>query len=183
MIRVAFQGELGAFGEEAVTRRFGEAAEPVPYPSFQAVGEAVASGTVDRGVLPIENSIAGAVPGAPDVLAAFDLRVEGGVIAPVHHCLLALPGASIGQITHVHSHPMALAQCRRFLEAHPDMRAVEAYDTAGAAREVAVAKDPTAAALASRRAAELYGLNILAENVEDRADNATHFVVIARVRR
>lgn len=178
MIRVAFQGVPGAYGEEAVALAFGEEAEAVPSRTFRAVGEAVVAGEVDWGVIPLENSIVGPVPGAGEVLETLDLHLEHEVVVPVHHCLLALPDTSLERIERVHSHPVALAQCLDFFEAHPAMRPVHAFDTAGAAREIAEAKDRSAAALASRRAARLYGLKILAANVEDRPDNRTRFAVV-----
>jgi prephenate dehydratase len=179
-LRVAFQGELGAFSEEAARRFFSEPIEPVPCREFREVGAAVAGGSVDYGLLPIENSLAGSVVASYDVLAAEPLEVVGEVIVPIRHCLLGLPGAEIGRITRVLSHPVALAQCSRFLTEHPAIEAVAVYDTAGAARDVARAGDPTVAAIAGRSAAERYGLEILASNIEDRPDNQTRFLVVAR---
>lgn len=175
---VAFQGEPGAYSEEAVLRFFGPRARPVPCRDFGAVGEAVAAGDVTWGLLPIENTIAGSVVGSYDVLASTDLAVVGEVIASIHHCLLGLPGARLDAVTRVLSHPVALAQCTRFLRGQPIMEPVAVYDTAGAAREVAAAGDPGRAAIASRRAAALYGLAVLAADVEDRPDNQTRFLVV-----
>lgn len=180
MPTVAFQGELGAFSEEAVYRFFGPDATPVPRRSFPEVGEAVAAGSVDFGLLPIENSLAGSVVGSYDVLSRGDLEVVGEVVIPIHHCLLARPGATIDGITQILSHPVALAQCQRFLQEHPDKEAVAFYDTAGAAREVASGSDLHRAAIAGRGAARRYGLQILAEEIEDRHDNQTRFLAVAR---
>lgn len=180
MTRVAYQGVPGANGEEAIRRFFGAHAEAVPLPSFQAVGEAVGTGIVERGVLPINNSIAGVVPGTKEILDTFDLENLLEINVPVHHCLLALPGVSISEIVEVRSHPMALKQCTRLFETNVHLRAVPTYDTAGAAHDIANAQDPTIAALASRRAAELYGLETIAENVEDRHDNETTFMIVTR---
>lgn len=180
MPTVAFQGELGAFSEEAVLRFFGEGVEPVPSRGFAEVGEAVVSGAVDFGLLPIENSLAGSVVGSYDVLAGGGLEVLGEVVTPIHHCLLAPPGAVLEKVTHVLSHPVALAQCQRFLQAHPSMEAVVFYDTAGAAREVGITGDPARAAIAGRGAASRYGLQVLAGDIEDRTDNQTRFLVVAR---
>ena len=180
MPTVAFQGELGAFSEEAVHRFFGDSVEPVPSRGFAEVGDAVVAGTVDFGLLPIENSLAGSVVGSYDVLARGGLEVLGEVVTPIHHCLLALPGTALEKITHVLSHPVALAQCQRFLQTHPSMEAVVFYDTAGAAREVALAADPRRAAIAGRGAATRYGLEVLAGDIEDRTDNQTRFLVVAR---
>lgn len=178
MTAVAFQGEPGAYSEEAVLRFFGSGASPVPCRDFRAVGDAVAAGDVEWGLLPIENTIAGSVVGSYDVLASTDLLVVGEVVAPIHHCLLGLPGARLEGITRVLSHPVALAQCTRFLRGRPAMEPVAVYDTAGAAKEVAAAGDPGRAAIAGRRAAVLYELVVLAADIEDRPDNQTRFLVV-----
>ncbi|MBI4545681.1 MAG: prephenate dehydratase [Gemmatimonadetes bacterium] len=178
--RVAFQGELGAFSEEAVRLYFGGVVEPVPRREFREVGEAVVSGAVEYGLLPIENTVAGSVVASYDVLGAGELEVVGEVIAPIHHCVLGLPGSSLERLRRILSHPVALAQCSRFLLQHPTIEAVAVYDTAGAAKEVAAAGDPSVAALAGRPAATRYGLVLLAEEVEDRRDNQTRFLVVSR---
>ena len=180
MTTVAFQGELGAFSEEAVHRFFGEGVTPVPRRGFAEVGQAVTAGEVDFGLLPIENSLAGSVVGSYDVLSGADLAVLGEVVTPIHHCLLGLPGSRMEEVVQVLSHPVALAQCQRFLQGHPTMEAVVFYDTAGAAREVANAGRAEQAAIAGRGAAARYGLEILAEDIEDRQDNQTRFLVVAR---
>lgn len=175
---MAFQGELGAFSEEAVHRFFGAGVQPVPRREFADVGSAVVSGEVDFGLLPIENTLAGSVVGSYDVLSAGQLEIVGEVITPIHHCVLGAPGSSLDGLTRIISHPVALAQCTRFLRSHPGIEAVAVYDTAGAAREVAESADPSRAAIAGARAAERYGLTVLAENVEDRPDNQTRFLVV-----
>ena len=180
MTTVAFQGELGAFSEEAVHRFFGEGVAPAPRRGFAEVGHAVVSREVDFGLLPIENSLAGSVVGSYDVLSGGGLEVVGEVVTPIHHCLLGLPGSRLEEIAHVLSHPVALAQCQRFLQAHPAMEAVVFYDTAGAAREVAKEGKREQAAIAGRGAAERYGLDVLASDIEDRHDNQTRFLVVAR---
>ena len=176
--RVAFQGELGAFSEEAVHRFFGEGAIPVPCREFADVGRAVREGTVDLGILPIENSLAGSVVGSYDVLAGGDLEIIGEVITPIHHCILGVPGASLHDIRRILSHPVALAQCTRKLRSMKGVESIAVYDTAGAAKEVADFGDSTRAAIAGRRAAERYGLVVLAADVEDRHDNQTRFLVV-----
>lgn len=178
MSRVAFQGEHGAFSEEAV-HQFFSGAEAVPRRSFGEVAHSVAAGEVDFGMLPIENSLAGSVVGSYDVLAAGALRVIGEVVTPIHHCVLGVPGATLDGLTHVLSHPVALAQCQIFLQARRRLEAVAFYDTAGAAQEVARAGRATHAAIAGRPAAERYGLAILAADVEDRHDNQTRFLAVA----
>ncbi len=178
MTRVAFQGELGAFSEEAVHRLFGDGVEPVPCRDFAEVGRAVTSGDVPHGVLPIENSLAGSVVGSYDVLAGGGLRIVGEVITPIHHCILGLPGASLDGLRRIISHPVALAQCTRVLRGLPHVEAVAVYDTAGAARDVADQPDPTLAAIAGIRAADRYGLDVIARDVEDRDDNQTRFLAV-----
>ena len=180
MITIAFQGELGAFSEEAARRFFVDHVDPVPSRTFAEVGEAVIEGRVDFGLLPIENSLAGSVVGSYDVLAAPELAVIGEVVTPIHHCLLALPGAEMSEIRQVLSHPVALAQCQRFFQSNRQLEAVAFYDTAGAAKEIEQRATPTQAAIAGRPAAERYGLEILAADIEDRHDNQTRFLVVAR---
>lgn len=179
-VRVAFQGELGAYSEEAVGLLFGDRAEPLPCREFQEVGSAVDTGTAEYGLLPVENTLVGSVVASYDVLASQQsLVVVGEAIAPIHHCLLGVPGSRLDHIRRVHSHPVALAQCTRFLTSHRELEAVAVYDTAGAARDVATAADPTLAAIAGISAAERYGLLVLAENIEDRPDNQTRFLAVA----
>lgn len=176
--RVAFQGELGAFSEEAVHRFFGEGVEPVPSREFADVGAAVTSGEVDYGLLPIENSLAGSVVGSYDVLSGGKLEIIGEVITPIHHCVLALPGSSLSELRRIISHPVALAQCTKLLRSLSQVEAVAVYDTAGAAKQVSSDGDPRQGAIASARAASRYGLEVVGENVEDRPDNQTRFLVI-----
>jgi prephenate dehydratase len=179
MIRVAFQGELGAYSEEAVYRLFGAAAAPIPCRDFAAVGRAVAHGETDAAVLPVENTLAGAVVGSLDVLGdeSLGLRVAGEAVIPIDHCVLGIPGARLEDVARIRSHPVALAQCTR-LFAHPGLEAVASYDTAGAAREVRDLGDRSVAAIASAGAAARYGLSVLARGVADRADNQTRFLAV-----
>ena len=177
--RVAFQGELGAFSEAAVHQFFGTA-EPVPKREFAEVGRAVLDGDVDYGLLPIENTLAGSVVASYDVLATSPLSVVGEVITPIHHCVLGVPGATLERLTTIRSHPVALAQCTRFLQSRHGVQSVAVYDTAGAARDVAACGDPAVGAIAGRHAATRYGLQILAADVEDRSDNQTRFLVVQR---
>jgi prephenate dehydratase/chorismate mutase/prephenate dehydratase len=177
-LRVAFQGELGAFSEEAVHRFFGDDVEPIPCRDFTDVGRVVVDGEVDYGVLPIENSLAGSVVASYDVLAGNPLEIVGEVITPIHHCILGVPGATLEGLQRIMSHPVALMQCGKILRSMPQVEVVAVYDTAGAAKDVADQRDPTRAAIAARRAAKRYGLDVLAENVEDRDDNQTRFLVV-----
>lgn len=180
MIRVAFQGEPGAYGEEAILGYFGgDAAEAVPMPTFSAVCDAVASGSADGGVLPLENSLAGTVGDALDALAAGSLTVVGEVLQPIRHHLLLLPDGELPAVEQVTSHWQALSQCERFLSTRA-WRIVPTADTAGAARQLAKEGDPRTAAIASERAAVLYGLRIAARDIQDAPENVTRFAVIAR---
>lgn len=180
MIRIAFQGEPGAYGEEAILGYFGgDTAEAVPVTTFSAVCDAVATGSADGGVLPLENSLAGTVGDALDALAAGSLTVVGEVLQPIHHHLLLLPDAEEAMVHQVTSHWQALAQCEGFLSAHP-WKVVPTADTAGAARQLAAERDPHVAAIASERAATLYGLRIGARDIQDATENVTRFAVIAR---
>ena len=178
--RIAFQGELGAFSEEAI-RNLDAHAIPVPCREFIDVAQAVASGDVDAGMLPIENTLAGSVVGSYDALTAHEsLHVVAETVVEIHHCVLAPHGASLATLATVESHPVALAQCTRWLRARPTITARAAYDTAGAARDVAQRGDPRAAAIAGRGAATRYGLDVLASNIEDRSDNQTRFLMVSR---
>lgn len=178
---VAFQGELGAYSEEAVIRACGPDVEPVPCRENRDVVRAVAVGTVDAGVLPLENTLAGTVTASYDAIANEpSVHTTGEVVIPIHHCLLGIAGATLRSLRVVESHPVALAQCAGFFERHAWLEPRAAYDTAGAAREVACASDPTRGAIAGRTAATRYELTTLAADVEDRPDNQTRFVVVAR---
>ena len=180
-IRVAFQGELGAFSDDAIQQLFGGDAESVPMREFQHVTTALAAGLVDRAVLPIENTIVGSIQASHDAIDATpSIYAVSETVVAVHHCLLGPSGASLGQVTDVFSHPVALAQCGMFFRAHPYLTVHAVFDTAGSALDVANLADPQYAAVASRRSAERYGLTIVAENIEDRADNQTRFLGFAR---
>jgi prephenate dehydratase len=177
--RIAFQGELGAFSEEAI-RNLDAHAIPVPCREFIDVAQAVESGDVDAGMLPIENTLAGSVVGSYDALTACEsLHVTAETVVEIHHCVLAPRGAALARVATVESHPVALAQCTRWLRSHPTLAARAAYDTAGAARDVAQRGDPHSAAIAGRGAAARYDLDILASNIEDRSDNQTRFLMVS----
>lgn len=152
----------------------------MPHGDFAEVLSALSDGRADYGILPVENTIAGAVVDSERALSQSQARRVGEVTLGVEQCLLGVRGAEWKHLAIVLSHPVALAQCNRFLSAHKEMKAVPSSDTAGAAREVASAGDRSVAAIAGRRAAELYKLDILAAGIQDRADNETRFVVLAR---
>lgn len=180
---VAFQGERGAFSEAAAEELVPGPLTLLPCAAFDDVVRAVANGVADFGVLPIENLIAGPVPGALDAMTGVDSieRLREHTL-PVPLALLGLHDSSVPKIREVLSHPVALRQCTRFLAAHPEIRVVEAHDTAGAARMVAQRRDRHVAAIAGARAAERYALKVLADGLEDRPDNNTRFVLIHRRR-
>ncbi len=177
--RTSFQGALGAFSEEAV-RILVPGSTPVPRPTFEAVVRAVEGGEDPWGVVAVENTLAGAVAEAYDALEAGDVSVVGEVAIPIRHCLLGVKGAVIERLREARSHSVALSQCKGFFARHPSIRAQSVYDTAGAAQEVAAAGVPTVAAIASRRAGERYGLEVLEADLQDRDDNQTRFYLIAR---
>ncbi len=179
MTTVAYQGEPGAFGEEAVLGWFGDAAVPTPMPTFSAVCAAVEGGETDAGVLPLENSLAGTVGDALDALARGNLSVVGEVLLPIRHQLLVVPGGSIGAIRRVSSHWQALAQCGRLLSEH-GWQLVPTADTASAAREVAASGDASLAAIASRAAAERHRLEVAIPDIQDADHNVTRFAILAR---
>lgn len=180
--RIAFQGDHGAYSEEAVARHWKGRAVPVPTDSCEGVARAVADGAVDAGLLAIENTLAGSVVATYDALAAAAdaVTIVGEVVLPIRHCLLAPQGATLDGLEIVESHPIALAQCTRFLTARRGLAVHAAWDTAGAAHDVAAAGDVRRAAIAGRGAAERFGLAVLAEGIEDRPDNQTRFLVLAR---
>lgn len=178
-LRVAYQGEPGAFSEEAVEQVFDDA-EPSPRATFEDVFDAVERGVVERAVVPIENAVFGSVRVNYDHLRTHDVTIVGELELRIRHCLMAPDGASLDGLAVVRSHQQALGQCRDWLRAHVPQATPEATpDTAGAAREVAATGDPTVAAVASRRAASEYGLTLLAEGLEDNAQNFTRFLVLA----
>jgi prephenate dehydratase len=176
--RIAFQGELGAYSEEALLLAVPDA-EPVPCRQFTDVARAVLERRADLGLLPIENSLVGSIATNYDLIAESGLSVRGEVISPVHHCLLGTPGARRESVRRVLSHPVALGQCERFLAALGEVEIVAFYDTAGAAAEVARRGDAAIAAVAGTLAAQRYGLDVLAERIEDEPHNQTRFLLVA----
>ena len=177
-MRVAYTGEPGAFAEEAVLRFF-TAPGAVPMSSFRAVFEAVRSGSAVAGVVPVESSLLGTIRENLDLLWEFDLPIVGEVSVPVRLALLALPGERLETITRVYSISAALAQADEFLRSRP-WTVQTSYNTAGAAKEVAESGEPGAAAVASARVASIYGLEILADDIQSGTDNRTRFAVITR---
>jgi len=176
---IAFQGEPGAYSE-AAAQRFAPGADVMPCRSFEDVFAAVAGGRAARGILPMENSVGGSIHRNYDLLVEHELTIVGEVELPVDHCLLGRPGATLAGVRTVYSHPQALAQCEEYLRTLGNIDIVAVYDTAGGAKMVAEGSRTDAAAVASRRAAELFGLEVLADGVQDYAANLTRFVVISR---
>lgn len=178
----AYQGAPGAYGEEAALELLGGAGAPprlLACARFADVFDALREGRARLGVVPVENSLAGAVTAVGDLLRERPVRVVGEVVRRISHCVAARPGAPLEGIRRVHSHPVALVQCRLFFGLHPWLRPVEAYDTAGAMEWVMAEGGSEEAALGSRRAAALYGAAVLAHPVEDRSENFTRFLALA----
>lgn len=176
---IAFQGEKGAYSEQAIFRHFGrDDCTPIPCKDLRATFECVAGNEADQGVIPVENTQAGSINKTYDLLLDYDLSITGEVFLPIHHCFLALPETDLQDVTTVYSHPQALAQCEEFLEElnvdpHPT------YDTAGGARKVRESGSENTAAIASKVAAKEHELQILKEGIETRTNNTTRFLVIS----
>ena len=177
-LKIAFQGEPGANSHIAIVEAYPDA-EPLPCPTFEDALAAIASGEADLGMIPIENSVAGRVADIHHLMPTSKLHIIAEWFLPIRNQLMAPKGASLKSIKSVESHVMALGQCRRVIR-ELKLKPVVAADTAGSAREVAESADISRAAIASRLAAEIYGLDILKENVEDESHSTTRFVVLSR---
>ncbi len=179
-LRVAFQGERGAYSESAAVTFLGDSIEVMPCPDFDAVFEAVSSGKADRGVLPVENSLAGSIHRNYDLLLRYELSIVGEVQIPIAHQLIALPGVTLTDIKKVFSHPQALAQCEHSItRLLPLAQRVSTYDTAGSVKMIKEQNIRDGAGLASERAASIYGMNIVQPDMQDDAENYTRFMVVA----
>jgi chorismate mutase/prephenate dehydratase len=182
-LRVAYQGVEGAYSHLAAQFHYAGRVGGVllaGHETFRRCAEAVRDGSVDFALLPVENTTAGSVPEVYDLIAELELGICGEVVSRVVHCLLALPGTRLEQIRTVISHPQALAQCEAFLHALPGVEQRAEFDTAGAARRVREAGDPSLAAVASESAAHVYGLEVLERGIQNQEGNYTRFVEIAR---
>ncbi len=177
--RVVYQGVPGAFSEEAARNFFGTDCKPRGLRQFEDVFLAVKNGEADYGVVPIENNSTGAIRQIYDLLAQYEFYLVGETTVRVEHCLMAPKGASLDTITHVYSHEQGLFQSERFLNQHPEWRQTPLEDTAGSAMYVAETGDITKAAICSARAADIYGLEILARGVNYSSINTTRFVVVS----
>ncbi|MCB9136787.1 MAG: prephenate dehydratase [Caldilineaceae bacterium] len=178
MTIVAFQGELGAYSEEALRLHFGDEVTPLPCRAFEHIFEAVEGGQADYAAVPVENSTAGSINKAYDLLLDHDLKVHGEVTLQVQHYLMTAPGTQL-PITHVRSHHQALAQCEEYLNRNGYV-AVPWYDTAGSAKDLAANPADGVAVIASHLAARHYGLEVLAERIEDLKQNYTRFFIVGK---
>ncbi len=176
--KIAFQGEPGANSHIACSERYPDW-DPLPCPSFEDAFQAVLEGTAELGMIPIENSIAGRVADIHHLLPTSGLHIIGEHFLPIHFQLMAIPSTDLGAIKSVYSHVHAIGQCRKIVR-KLGLKAYVTGDTAGSAREVSEWNDPTRASLAPRLAAPIYGLKILAEDVEDEANNTTRFVILSK---
>jgi prephenate dehydratase len=179
LIKIAFQGEHGAYSEAAALAYFSSESRMVPCETFDAVFAAVEESTCDFGLIPIENSLAGSIHRNYDLLLRHQLSITGETYLRVQHCLIGLPGSSKAGIRKVISHPQALAQCEEYLRSL-NVKTEAVYDTAGAVRILRDQQDPAVAAIASRRAVAVYQMEILEEDIEDSPANITRFLAIAK---
>jgi len=177
-MRVAFQGEPGAFSEAAAVQLLGEEIHPVPRATFDTLFRAIEEGAADALMVPLENTLAGSVVRVYDLMVQSPLEMCGETILPIVHHLIGYPGAKLEDIRSVASHPMALAQCERFFLEHPGLKRVPAEDTAGSVREMMARGKREYAAIAGRRAALHYDAVVLKENIEDDPENFTRFLLL-----
>ena len=178
-MRIAFQGEPGAYSEAAAIR-FSDHADLLPCEAFEDVFAAVAGGRATHGILPVENSIGGSIHRNYDLLLEHDLPIVGEVQLVITHNLLVLPGTKLEDVKRIYSHPQALAQCERFLRTLAGVSVEATYDTAGSAKLVKEKSLTDAAAIASERAAQVFGLEILKAEIQDYSDNITRFLLVSR---
>ncbi|MBK9207263.1 MAG: prephenate dehydratase [Anaerolineales bacterium] len=177
-MKVSFQGEPGAYSEQAVFNYFGNV-ETIPCESFDVMFDSVVSGKSDAALAPIENSLAGSIHQNYDLLLRHDLHIVGEHFLRVQHCLIVNPGVKMEDIKKAISHPQALGQCAGYLRSH-NIKAEQVYDTAGSVKMLKESGARDVAAIASKRAAELYGMQILQEGIEDNAENYTRFLAVGR---
>jgi chorismate mutase/prephenate dehydratase len=178
-MKVAFQGEIGAYSESAVYSFFGPSVEVKPCKNLSEVFGSVEKGETLYGVVPIENSIEGSVNQTYDLFLEYDLKVCGEIILKIVHCLIAHPGTKLNSVKTVYSHPQALAQCRKFLE-KLGCRLISTFDTAGSVKMIKEEGLKNTAAIASERAAQIYGMNILVKEIGDTPNNYTRFFVLSK---
>lgn len=177
---VAFQGELGAFSHSAALKLAGRSARVLPCQSFKQVFEALRAGHATKAVIPIENTLHGSVHENYDHLVQFDVSIRAETTLRISHNLVALPRTKTADVRKAFSHPVALNQCRRFFEMHPEIEPVAFYDTAGSVKMLKKERPPASAAIASDIAARLYGAIILKRNIEDNSQNFTRFFLLTK---
>lgn len=180
MKKIVYQGIEGSFSHITAQRLYGNDCKLIGLPTFKEAFEAVEKGDADLALFPIENTLAGTIYETLDLLSQKNLKIVGVTNTLVEHSLLGLPGTSIESIRKVFSHPKALAQTAEFIAKRPAMQAIAHYDTAGAALDVAKSKDPSSAAIANHAAAAIYGLQVLAQGIQDHVENFTRFFLIAK---
>ncbi|MEM2130477.1 MAG: prephenate dehydratase [Candidatus Bathyarchaeia archaeon] len=178
-VRVAYQGEPGAYSESAVYKFFGDTAIAIPCKGFSDVFKKVEVGDAEYGVVPIENSIEGSVNQVYDLFLMYDHKVCGEIILKIDHCLIANKKTKLDDIKVIYSHPQALAQCRSFLE-NLNCEIISTYDTAGSVKMIKEKRIMNAGAVASEKAAKIYGMKILAKNISDTPNNLTRFFVLSK---
>jgi prephenate dehydratase len=177
-LRVAFQGEFGAFSEAAAMQLLGQNIATIPRPTFDSAFRAIDEGAADALLAPVENTLAGSVVRVYDLLLESNLDIVAETILPIEHHVIGIPGATLEELRSVASHPMALAQCEQFFLKHPNIKRVPAEDTAGSVRDAIASGDKSAAGIAGRRAAVRYGGVILAAAIQDNKENFTRFVLL-----
>jgi len=178
-VEVAFQGELGAYSEEAASRFFGSSTQVKPHESLEEVFKVVATEEIQFGVVPIENSLEGSISRVYDLLLDSALMVCGEIELRVIHCLIGSPEAGLDTIKRIYSHPQALAQCRSFLK-HLNCELIPTYNTAASVKLIKEKKEPDSAAIGSARAAEIYGMKVIAREIEDNPNNFTRFFILSK---
>ena len=180
--QIGFQGEHGAYSEQAIYEHFGQSAHTVPLRTISDVFRAVETDETEAGIVPVENSIGGNIYETYDMLSETDLNIAGEVILKIEHCLIGLPGTSLADVRTVYSHPQAIEQCRVFLTGL-GVRMVSTYDTAGSVRMIREESIRDSAAIAGERNASLYGLSVIAKGIEGKSLNFTRFLIISKERR
>ncbi len=181
-VTVAFQGERGAFSEQAGLVFFGDKMKPVPLWTFEEVFKSVKKGNVDFGVIPIENSLYGSIHQNYDLLQKYNVYIVGEVKLRIKHYLLANYGVKLSDVRKIYSHPQALAQCENFLRELKNVEIIPVYDTAGSAKMIKENKILDAAAIAGKQASRYYGLKILKSGIENHQKNFTRFLILSRER-
>lgn len=179
-LKIAIQGVPGSFHHQVALKNFGSDAEILAFNTFEPVAKSVALGEVDFGVMAIENSIAGAILPNYDLIDRYELSIRDEFYLPIAHQFMALPGQKIEDILEVRSHPMAILQCKAFFAKHPHIQQFDDVDTASVAKRIAEEKITGIAAIASEIAAEIYGLEILARDIQTIKDNFTRFIILQK---